>query len=93
MRQLTPRRRRSFFSNNWSLRFCLRIWQTLQPPPNISTTQKMVYDVAMDTMRQSHATVRMNEDRLRHQQQFQAVQQFAALQNHAGKPYEPRTGL
>ncbi|WP_051888251.1 hypothetical protein [Caballeronia sordidicola] len=118
--------------------------KTLQPQLNLSTTQQTAYDVAMDTMRQSHVTARMNEDQL--QQQFQSAQQtpildlraihaanlkvekedaqareqsanawitfydglnnsqktavssllkeqFAAIQNHPGKPYEPRTGL
>jgi periplasmic protein CpxP/Spy len=114
------------------------------PQLNLSTTQQTAYDVAMDTMRQSHLAARMNEDQLQHQ--FQAAQQtqildlraihaanlkvekedaqareqsanawitfyeglnnsqktavssllkqqFAAIQNHPGKPYEPRTGL
>jgi periplasmic protein CpxP/Spy len=118
--------------------------KTLQPQLNLSTTQQTAYDVAMDTMRQSHVTARMNEDQL--QQQFQSAQQtpildlraihaanlkvekedaqareqsanawinfydglnnsqktsvssllkeqFAAIQNHPGKPYEPGTGL
>ena len=118
--------------------------KTLQPQLNLSATQQTAYDVAMDTMRQSHVTARMNEDQL--QQQFQSAQQtpildlraihaanlkvekedaqareqsanawinfydglnnsqktavssllkqqFAAIQNHPGKPYEPRTGL
>ena len=118
--------------------------KTLQPQLNLTTTQQTAYDVAMDTMRQSHLTARMNEDQ--RQQQFQTAQQtpildlraihaanlkvekedaqareqsanawitfydglnnsqktavssllkqqFAAIQNHPGKPYEPRTGL
>ncbi len=118
--------------------------KALQPQLNLSATQQTAYEVAMDTMRQSHVSARMNEDQL--QQQFQAVQQtqildlraihaanlkvekedaqareqsanawinfyeglnnsqktavssllkqqFAAIQNHPGKPYEPRTGL
>ncbi|CAN7347024.1 hypothetical protein LJR031_001967 [Caballeronia sp. LjRoot31] len=118
--------------------------KTLAPQLNLSTTQQTAYDVAMDTMRQSHVSARMNEDQL--QQQLQAVQQtqildlraihaanlkvekedaqareqsanawitfydglnnsqktavssllkqqFAEIQNHPGKPYEPRTGL
>jgi periplasmic protein CpxP/Spy len=118
--------------------------KTLQPKLNLSATQQTAWEVAMDTMRQSHVTARMNEDKL--QQQFQAAQQtqildlraihaanlkvetedaqareqsanawitfydgldnqqktavsallkqqFAAIQNHPGKPYEPRTGL
>ena len=118
--------------------------KTLQPQLNLSTSQQTAYDVAMDTMRQSHVAARMNEDQ--RQQQFQAAQQtqildlraihaanlkveaedaqareqsanawinfyegldnrqktavssllkqqFAAIQNHPGNPYEPRTGL
>jgi protein CpxP len=118
--------------------------KTLQSQLNLSATQQTAYELAMDTMRQSHVTARMNEDQLR--QQLQAAQQtqildlraihasnlkveaedaqareqsanawitfyegldnqqktavssllkeqFAAIQNHPGKPYEPRTGL
>jgi periplasmic protein CpxP/Spy len=117
--------------------------KALQSQLNLSTAQQSAWNVAMDTMRESHVQARMNEDQF--QQQFQDNQQaildlraihaenlkveqedarlreqsanawinfydglnnsqktavssllkeqFAAIQNHPAKPYEPRTGL
>jgi periplasmic protein CpxP/Spy len=51
--------------------------QALQPQLNLSSAQQTAWDVAMDTMRQSHVTARMNEDQF--QQQFESAQQQPIL--------------